>query len=88
MHPSPGSNVSLETSTSSSGSYIHGMSALTDHLNNVQLNHVNKQSMYPKRDILEVEMQYYNIAVLTRIPESATDIQAGATVYFGYKRFF
>ena len=43
--------------------------------------------MYHKRDILEVEMQYYDIAVLTRIPESATDIQAGATVYFGYKRF-
>ena len=50
VHPNPGpiapqsgSNVSLETSTSSSGSDIRGMSALTDHLNNVYLNHVNIQ---------------------------------------------
>ena len=38
------------------------MSVLRDHLNIV---HLNIQSLYPKRDILEVEMQYYDIVVLT-----------------------
>ena len=62
VHPNPGPNVSLDTSTSSSCSDIPGMSVLRDHLNIV---HLNIQSMYLKRDILEVEMQYYDIVVLT-----------------------
>ena len=62
VHPNPGPNVSLDTSTSSSCSDIPGMSVLRDNLNIV---HLNIQSLYPKRDILEVEMQYYDIVVLT-----------------------
>ena len=62
VHPKPGPNVSLDTSASSSCSDLPGMSVLRDHLNIV---HLNIQSLYPKRDILEVEMQYYDIVVLT-----------------------
>ena len=62
VHPNPGPNVSLDTSASSSCSDIPGMSVLRDHLNIV---HLNIQSLYPKRDILQVEMQYYDIVVLT-----------------------
>ena len=62
VNPNPGPNVSLDTSASSSCSDLPGMSVLRDHLNIV---HLNIQSMYPKRDILEVEMQYYDIVVLT-----------------------
>ena len=61
VHPNPGPKVSLGTSTSSSCSDIPGMSVLRDHLNIV---HLNIQSLYPKRDILEVEMQFYDIVVL------------------------
>ena len=50
-------SVSLDTSTSSSCSDIPGMSVLRDYLNIV---HLNIQSLYPKRDIFEVEMQYYD----------------------------
>ena len=50
-------SVSLDASTSSSCSDIPGMSVLRDHLNIV---HLNIQSLYPKRDILEVEIQFYD----------------------------
>ena len=62
VQPYHGPNVSLDTSTSSSCSDIPGMSVLRDHLNIV---HLNIKSLYSKRDILEVEMQYYDIVVLT-----------------------
>ena len=62
VHPNPGPNVSLDTYTSSSCSDIPGMSVLRDHLNSV---HLNIQSLYPKRDIIEVEMQFYDKVVLT-----------------------
>ena len=62
VQPYHGPKVSLDTSTSSSCSDIPGMSVLRDHLNIV---HLNIQSLYSKRDILEVEMQYYDIVVLT-----------------------
>ena len=62
VHPNPGPNVSSESSFTSSGSDISGASALMDHLSIV---HLNIQSLYPKLDILEVEMQYYDIVVYT-----------------------
>ena len=57
MHPNPGpESLSSLSSDSSFQSVLH------DILNIV---HMNIQSLLPKLDILETEMQYYDIVVLT-----------------------
>ena len=61
VHPNPGPHDSLSAS-SFSVSELSRAAAMMDHLNIV---HLNIQSLYPKLDILETEMQYYDIVVLT-----------------------
>ena len=58
VHPNPGPE-SLSSISSAESSY---QSILHDYLNIV---HVNIQSLLPKLDILETEMQSYDIAILT-----------------------
>lgn len=59
IQPNPGPNTDTE---STSASDISGAISLMDHLSIV---HLNIQSLYPKLDILEAEMQYYDIVVFS-----------------------
>ena len=62
VHPNPGPHDSSSASLSFSESELSRAAAMMDHLSIV---HLNIQSLYPKLDILETEMQYYDIVVLT-----------------------
>lgn len=62
VHPNPGPESVSSMSYTSSTTDASYQSVLHDHLN---IMHVNIQSLLPKLDILEAEMQYYDIVVLT-----------------------
>ena len=62
VHPNPGPHDNSSASLSFSVSELSGAVAMMDHSSIV---HLNIQSLYPILDILETEMQYYDIVVFT-----------------------